>query len=87
MVKVSLIAWPLVGGWPGAVRHPGIRWPSGALLLSTRAGGEEDFAVGPEKAVQITSAAWPVIRSIPRNVVPFDHGLINVPGHVVPEFL
>ena len=24
MVRVSLIAWPPVGGWPGAVRHPGM---------------------------------------------------------------
>ena len=24
MVIESLIAWPPVGGWPGAVRHPGV---------------------------------------------------------------
>ena len=24
MVVVSLIAWPPVGGWPGAIRHPGM---------------------------------------------------------------
>ena len=43
--------------------------------------------MGPEKSVQITPAPRSVVRSVPRDIVSLDNGLINIPGYVAANLL
>ena len=77
---LSAELFPLSGGLPGVVRHPGVQWPSGSLAFSSCAGGEEDMRMDPEEPVQVTSASRSIVWVVPRDIVALDHGLIKVPG-------